>query len=504
LTVPLPEQAVDALSTEHLQADLKGRSVRGGVVTVSSQGSQFVISSVMTVVLARLLTPADFGIVAMVTAITAIAQSFADVGLSEATIQREDISHDQVSTLFWINLAVGAGLMLVTVGLGPVLAWFYRQPQLINIALVLSPTFFICGLRVQPDALLKRQMRFKALAIRDIAAISIGVTVAIILAWQGAGYWALVAFPLASNFIQMSASWALVKWRPSLPRRGANAGSLVAFGGNVAASYFINTVNCSVDKILVGWYWSAGPLGLYGRACNLLTRPLRQLSAPVGAVVIPTFSRLQSDPERFARYYLRTVNLVLWFMAPVFAFLFVTAGPVIALVLGRQWGEAAPPFRMLALSGLAQLLIESTIWVLVSQGQSGRMRQLSLMISPFIIASFVIGLPFGITGVALSYSVALLGMMPWVMKFTFRGTKLTLQRLGQALFCPVSLSLGGAVLGELALHLFAPPGILLPLLMTALSFAVVFSLAAIIPAVRAEIAALRELLSELRLVRQAA
>ena len=124
------QELLDPLCTKHLQADLKGRSVRGGLFTISSQGTQFLMQSVQTVVLARLLTPADFGLVAMVTAVTGLAQGFADVGLSEATIQRQEIDHDQVSALFWINVAVGLGLMLATMALGPVLAWFYREPRL--------------------------------------------------------------------------------------------------------------------------------------------------------------------------------------------------------------------------------------------------------------------------------------------------------------------------------------------------------------------------------------
>ena len=141
------EQQLDTLSTAHLQTDLKGRSVRGGLFTLASQGAQFVIQSVSTVVLARLLTPADFGLVAMVTAITGLAVAFADLGLSEATIQRQEINYDQVSTLFWINVAIGLTLTLATAALAPVLVWFYREPRLKDVTLVLSLTFLIGGLK---------------------------------------------------------------------------------------------------------------------------------------------------------------------------------------------------------------------------------------------------------------------------------------------------------------------------------------------------------------------
>ncbi len=485
-------------TTDHLQADLKGRSVRGGLVNLTSQGAQFLIQSTATIVLARLLTPADFGLVAMVATVTSLGQAFADLGLSEATIQRKEINDDQVSVLFWINVAIGLGLTLLTVALAPVLAKFYRDPRLINITLLLSLTFLIGGLRVQPDALLKRQMRFSSLAVRDVASYGLAVPVAITMAWRGASYWALVALPLTLNLTQMALSWLMVNWRPGLPRRDAHVGSMIAFGGNVAASYFLINVSRSADNVLIGWYWGAGPLGLYSRAYNLLMLPVRLLSASAVSVAIPAFSRTQDDPEHFARYYLRAVNLIMWISAPVFGFLFVAAKPVIVMILGNQWREAAPVFQILAISALGQLLLESTIWLFVSRGQSKQLLKLLLIISPIIVGSFAIGLPFGIKGVALSGSLVLLSILPWMLKFTFRGTTLTLQRLGRALLYPVSLGLVVVFLAAFALRLIAPEHTFSQLLVIALGFVAVYSLSALIPPVREEMMALGKLLSELR------
>ena len=197
--MPVEQQSLDGLSTDHLQSDLRGRSVRGGSAQCHVAGRAVSHSSRATVVLARLLTPADFGLVAMVSTVTGLGQAFADLGLSEATIQRKEISHNQVSALFWINAAIGLGLMPITLTLAPVLARFYREPRLINITLLVSLTFLFGGLRVQPDAILKRQMRFSALAIRDITSYAVAVPIAIFMAWRGAGYWALVALPLIVN-----------------------------------------------------------------------------------------------------------------------------------------------------------------------------------------------------------------------------------------------------------------------------------------------------------------
>jgi O-antigen/teichoic acid export membrane protein len=492
-------QPLNSLKTDHLLVDLKGRSLRGGLVALSSQGAQFLIQSVSTVVLARLLTPADFGMVAMVTVITGLAQAFADLGLSEATIQQNEITHIQVSNLFWINLAIGLGLTLITAALAPAFAWFYREPRLANIALLLSLIFLIGGLRVQPDALLKRQMRFSALAIRDVTSYAVAVPVAIIMALRGAGYWALVAIPLMLNFIQMALSWLMVNWRPSLPRRDAEVGPMVTFGSRVAASYFVTAVNRSADNALIGWYWGAAPLGLYSRAYNLLMLPVRQLSLPSGNVAITGFSRIRNDPERFARFYLRTANLIMWISAPIFGFLFVAAKPVILLTLGTQWLEAAPVFQILALSAGVQLLFDSTTWLLVSRGQSRRLLRLLLIISPIIVASFAIGLPFGIKGVALSGSLVVLIILPWTLKYGFRGTQLNLRRIGRAVLIPVSVCLVGVFCAELALLLILPTGILPELLVVALGFAVAYSLSALIPSVKDEIMSFRRLLRELQL-----
>lgn len=502
-SLPAQPQLADAFSTEHLHVDLKGRSLRGGLLTLTSQGSQFLLQSISTVVLARLLAPADFGMVAMVTAITGLGQAFADLGLSEATIQRDKINHEQVSTLFWINVAIGLTLMLITAGMAPVLAWFYREPRLRNITFLVSFTFLIGGLRVQHDALLRRQMRFFSLAIRDVASYVLAVPVAITMAWRGAGYWALVALPLTLNLTQMVLSWVMARWIPGLPRRDAQVGSLVVFGGNVAASYVICNLNRSADSVLIGWRWGAGPLGLYSRAYNLLMLPVRQLGAPARSVAVPAFSRTQNDPERFARYYLRAISLIMWISTPIFGFLFVAAQPVIVIALGKQWSQAVPVFQILAISALGQLLLDSTIWLFVSRGQSKRLLRLLLVISPIIVGSFAIGLPFGIKGVALSGSLVLVAIFPSILKFAFHGTDLTLRRLGQAIGCPIALCLAGVFSSELALRLIAPQRIVSQLLVAALGFAAAYLVAALIPRVREEVRSFRDVASQLNVFAQA-
>jgi O-antigen/teichoic acid export membrane protein len=226
--------------------------------------------------------------------------------------------------------------------------------------------------------------------------------------------------------------------------------------------------------------------------------PARQLHIPISSVAVPAFSRIQADPERFARYYLRTINLMIWIIAPIFAFLFVAAEPTIVLILGSRWREVAPVFKILVISALGQVLHGSTIWLFVSRGESGRFLKLTFLISPLLVASYLVGLPFGIKGVALSGSVVLVAILPWMLKYTFHGTQLNLARLARSMVCPIALCLAGVLLANVALFLIAPQQAVSQLLVVALGFATTYFLAALIPSVREEALSLRNLFGELR------
>jgi O-antigen/teichoic acid export membrane protein len=492
-------QATNTFSTAHLEADLTGRSMRGGLWTISSQAMQFIMQSISTVVLARLLMPADFGLVAMVTTITGLGQAFADLGLSEATIQYPEISHEQVSTLFWVNVGLGMVLTLITASLAPVLAWFYREPRLQSITLVVSMTFLLGGLRVQHDALLRRQMRFRALAMRDVICYMLAVPVSIGLAWRGFGYWALVALPLILNAGQVLFSWIFVQWIPGPPRCRAHVRPLISFGGSIAASYLLFNINSSADNVLIGWYWGAGPLGLYSRAYNLLMLPVRQLAGPARSVAVPGFSRVQDDPERLARYYLRATNLMLWITALLFGFLFVAAVPVVVLTLGNRWLAAAPVFKILVIAALGQLLLEISLWLFVSRGMGANLLRALVAMTPLIIGSYALGLPFGIKGVALCGSLMLMLIVPALLKVSFRGTVLTVYQVGQTMLCPIGAGLAGVCVAEVVLHLEPQRNMIAQLALAAVSFAAGSALSALVPQVRRELVSLKSLFNRSRL-----
>lgn len=493
-----PESGPDALSTDHLQADLKGRTVRGGALAVSAQGAQFVLQMLCTVVLARVLTPADFGLIAMVNVVTVFAHMFSEGGLAIATIQRKEINHQQVTALFWVNVVIGVALMLAVAATAPLLTWFYREPRLAGITGVAATAFLFIGLGVQHDALLRRQMRFAAMASRNVAASAVAVGVGIAMGWMGAGYWALVVYPVAGSLTRAVLSWLMVDWRPGWPRRAKDVRPMLMLGGNQTAANCVIHVSTSLDSLLIGRFRGAGPLGLYSKAQALLLLPLRQLDGPLTAVALPVLSRIQEDPERLARYYLRLANLLMWATTPLVGLLFVAAQPVIALVLGDQWRESAAVFRVFAVLAPTFPLVQINVLLFQSRGQTDRLLKLTLLRAPVLMGSVVVGLPFGIRGVALAYTVANLVTLPWVFAFSFSGTRLTLGRLGRAVLYPTGVCLAAVFSGLVVLHALDIDGDLLPLLVAAAVFVTVYALGVLVPAVRRELLSLRDLLLELR------
>ena len=221
------------------------------------------------VVLARLLPPSAFGLLAMVAAIGAVLDLVKEFGLSAATIQKRDISHAQVSALFWINAGVGAALGFGLFLAAPLLAQFYGQPELEAVARWLALAFVASGLTVQHWALLRRQMRFGAIAGMETLADLLSFGTAIGLAASGAGYWALVAQRLVSPVLLMLGSWALCRWRPARPARTAGVRGLLEFGASVTGSGLAVAFSRSLDQILIGWLWGPALLGLYERTTRL-------------------------------------------------------------------------------------------------------------------------------------------------------------------------------------------------------------------------------------------
>jgi O-antigen/teichoic acid export membrane protein len=427
--------------TSDFKRDLKGKSIRGGAVTMSAQGVMFFLRLGSTMVLARLLAPADYGLVAMVSVFINFADLFKDLGLSTATIQRANINQDQVSTLFWINVAVSFALALILAIAAPIISWFYKEPKLIGITLILAGTFIFSGLAVQHQALLRRQMRFSALAMIEIGSMGIGITTGIVMAWYGVGYWALVGLSAATAISYMALVWVFCGWRPGLPVRRAGIHSMVTFGGHLTGFDIVNYFARNFDNILLGRYCGASVLGLYSRAYNIMMLPISQVRGPLHAVALPALSHIQNDHLRYKRYYIKLITLIAFITMPLMVFLFFCSDRVIHLLLGDQWSGAANIFKVLSVAAFIQPV--GTTWglVLVSLGQSQKYFTWGIVNSVVIVISFILGLSWGAIGVAAAYTIATYVLLAPTLWYSFRRTPISMTDFFSAISRPVIASI---------------------------------------------------------------
>lgn len=393
-------------STDHLLEGLKSRTVSSGIVTSVLQVALLVLNLGSIVLLARLLAPEDFGLLAMVLTVMGFFRVFGEAGLSTVTVQKDGITHAQVSNLFWTNIAVGGVVTLTLALLAPVVAWFYRTPQLTEVTLALSMTFVLTSLTVQHVALLKRQMRFKAIALIKIASTAMGIAVGIGMAWRDYGYWSLVGMQITTPVLALVMAWWICSWRPQLPVRNSGTRSLLCFGANLTVSGFLWALAKGLDGLLIGRWFGAEALGFYSRAAALLNRPLEQASAPLESICVPTLSRLQGEPERYRRTAFQIYDCLALFCLPFSAMLLALAQPLILVVLGPKWEAAVPIFTALTLYAFYLPMVMVAGWLLVSQGRGKEFLLMSCMTSSVTVLSYLVGLRFGPIGVAMSFSLS--------------------------------------------------------------------------------------------------
>jgi len=390
--------------TDHLQADLGGRSARGGMVTLSAQVFKFVFSTAATIVLARLLTPQDYGLIGMVVIITNFVGMFQYLGLSTATVRWSELNHEQVSTLFWINLGLSTAIALLTCASAPFAAWFYHEPRLIWITAGYAVSILLTGSYIQHEAILMRQMRFAAIAIVETAALLIGFTAAIVAAWRGAGYWALVVNQLVMTLVTLFGIWIVCRWRPGLPARGAGVRSMLSYGGNLTGFNFMTYFARNLDNVLIGKFWGAYQLGVYSRAYQMLLMPMQQINAPFAAVAVPALSRLADSPERYRSAYLKIVEKIAVITMPGVVFMIATSDWLVLFLLGAQWREAGRIFMLLGIAAIIQPVTKTTWWLFSTQGRTRELFHWGLISGVIAVISIVAGLPWGASGVAASYA----------------------------------------------------------------------------------------------------
>lgn len=417
--------------------DLKEKTIRGGLARFMAQAADFSLRLISLMVLARLLDPKDFGLVGMVTAFTGVLMLFRDFGLSAAAIQRTSVTEDQLSNLFWINELAGIVLALLLVAGAPAIAAFYHEPRLRAVTAVLALSFLFNAVGIQHGAMLQREMRFTALAVINTISLVTGIALAIGGALAGYGYWALVAMAVTGPLVASSGFWIATGWIPGRPRRRTGIRSLMRFGGTVTLNGLVIYIASNFEKILLGRYWGADAIGLYGRAFQLVNIPTANLNGAAGEVAFAALSRVQDDPGRLKNYFLKGYSLVLAMTVPLTLLCALFSTDVIRVFLGPKWGEAAPIFRFLAPTILVFAIANPLSWLLMSLGMISRLLKMGLVIAPIMIASYIIGLPHGPTGVAFAYSTVMVLWLFPLIAWAVHGTAVSFRDILATAYKPL-------------------------------------------------------------------
>jgi PST family polysaccharide transporter len=439
--------------------ELKKRIVRGGAAKLCGQAVNFALRLGFMVVLARLLSPHDFGLVAMVMVVTGFYGMFTTGGLSAATVQKAHITDEEVSTLFWINIAIGAAFAILCIATAPLLVAFYREPKLFWIAVSLAAGFLFTGAGVQHSALLQRQLRYSTLTTIETLGPVVSSAVGIGMAIAGFGYWALVAAAVAGPVMTTAGSWLVVRWRPGRPRWSSDIRSMLLYGGTITMNTLVSYTTYNLEKVLLGRFWGADILGLYGRAYQLISVPTEYLNGAIGGVAFSALSRLQDERATFKAYFLRGYTIAVSMTMPITIFCAVFADELILVLFGPNWSGAATIFRLLAPTVLIFGIINPFSWLLLSLGLQGRSLRIALAIAPLVITAYAIGLPYGPTGVATAYSIA---MTLWVVPHVLWCVKGTVISAGDIACCLFRPFLAGGIASSAALVVHAGIGPSLP------------------------------------------
>lgn len=400
-----------------------GRSALGGAgATVLWQGVRLVLLALSIVILARLLDPADYGLVAMVTALIGIGELLRDMGLSMASVQAKTVSPEEKSNLFWANTLIGAVLTCIAFLLAEPIAAFYGRPELVEITHALAFTFLINGIATQFKAQINRDLRFMVLGFTEALPQALGLAAAIVWAVSIGGYGALViqALVIAAGGLVMDL--LLARWWPRGYSRSTSIRRFLRFGGALAGTQTLAYLSKNLDTVALGLTVGSTQLGLYNRAYQIVVLPLTQLTAPMSRVAVPILSRVQDDARAFNRFIRAGQFFSVGLASVCYGTIVGMAEPLVRVVLGEAWIASAPVLQVLAISGVFRAMGQVPYWLFLSKGHAGRQFRFYLVAQPVIVVGILAGLAFGLLGVAwgvsAGYAVFWIAQMLWAARAT--------------------------------------------------------------------------------------
>ncbi len=421
--------------------DLRGAVMNGLlwkiISVVVKQGSRVVVG----IVLARLLTPDDYGLAALVLVFSSLIYIFSDLSLGAALVQRKTITERDRSTVFWVSVAAGAVCTVTGIAVSGLVADFYREPAVQPLFIAVSFSFLIVSLGVTQEALLTRAMSFRALELRQMAAALIGATVAIVIAARGGGAWAIIVQQLVVVGVATTLIWFVSAWRPHMLFSTESVRDLGTFGGNVFGTRMVYYLNRNADNLLIGRFLGPAALGAYSLAYNVILLPFSQVAGPLEQLLYPAFSRMQDETARLREAFLRVNRLVCTINTPLLLGVAVLADQFVPVVLGDQWHSAIPVIQILAVVGVAQSVQALNGSVLQARDRTDWLLRYSLVFTGVTVAAFVAGVPFGIVGVAVSLAIASCFLEPLYAVITARAMEMPVLDIARNLWPPVQASL---------------------------------------------------------------
>ncbi|MEV8024918.1 lipopolysaccharide biosynthesis protein [Microbacterium sp. NPDC080220] len=369
-------------------------------MTLVSQWVRFAIQLAAYVVLARLLSPEEFGIVAMVTVVVTFAAIFADLGLSLAALQAQTLRREERSNLFWLNAGAGLACALVVIALSPVLGVFYNSIEVVAVSAVLAVPLFLNALAVQFRVELMRDARFSALAAQEIAASFAGLVLAVLSALAGWSYWALVVQTLTQSVLILVIVLGQTRWRPSWPKRTGTMGRLVGFGRDTLALQLAYMISRGVDQLIIGRVLGADALGYYSRGSQLVSMAFQQVLSPLTRVVLPKISR--AEPADFHRQIELIHRGVCVTVVSLLGLIIAVSPPAVLVILGREWTDMAAVVQVLGAAAVFQAVAYIYYWAFLAKARTGVLFWSELPGRLLMIGGSIAFARYGILAVAVS------------------------------------------------------------------------------------------------------
>ena len=427
---------------------LQRRVARGLTWTVVDIWGRQGVNLLIFLLLARLLTADDFGLVALAMVFVLFAQIVVDQGLGDALIQRREVTRAHIDTAFWV--AVFNGTLLTVAGLvlaGPI-ADLLNQPELAPILRALSLTFLMSALNSIQIALLRRELAFRSLAIRSLVAAAGGGVVGVLLAYLGFGAWALVGQLLTAAALSVLTLWWVSPWRPSFRFSREHFRELFGFGINIMGTDVLNYLSRNMDSLLIGVFLGTTPLGFYAVAHRILEVSQTALVQVTRKVTFPAFSKLQDDRDRMRRAYFRVTRAASVVIVPGYIALALVAPELMVTLFGAKWEASGPVARILFLIGPVLSVQAFSFALLNATGHPNITLRFRFLTTVVNVAGFAIAVPFGIQAVAAAFVIRGYLLMPlnlyWMRVY---GGVPALEYLGQLRgIALATLVMSGAVL----------------------------------------------------------